>query len=154
MYICSSTDFDDNEDTFRQVAGATFAEVHMKGPRKNWNMAAIYEHIILERLVLDMTPRESKQQLKPAEGGRRAAVTMTSGGGVLDFSTSLVSLIRDAEPAISPASESDGVDEVESKSSESAAKPAEKKESVRKVFWLRLHSRTHRLLGFILYGIS
>lgn len=111
-------------------------------------MAAIYEHIILERLLLDMTPRENKQQLKPAEGGRRAAVTMTSGGGVLDFSASLVSLIRDAEPATSPVSMQHGVDEVESKSSESTEKPPEKKESVRKVFWLRLHSRTHRLLGF------
>ncbi len=144
-YFLRSTDFEEDETTFRRVVGAKFAATHLTGPRKTWNMAAIYEHIILDRLLLDMTPRESKQQLKPAEGGgRRAAVTMTSGGGVLDLSTSLVSLIRDPEPDVSPSRSVDPADEGEIKSSVSE----EKKEPVRKVFWLRLHSRTHRLLGF------
>ena len=72
-YFLRSTDFEEDETTFRRVVGAKFATTHLTGPRKTWNMAAIYEHIILDRLLLDMTPRESKQQLKPAEGGGRRA---------------------------------------------------------------------------------
>ena len=148
FFFIRATEFDDTEEEIRKIAGSEFAGLYLQGPKKTWDTSKLYDHIILERLVLDMTPRADKHPLKPSQGGRRAAIAV-SGDGMLDFSSSLVSLIRDkdAESEVVP-SESDfqSISEVE-RSETSVEEESSPKKIIRTNYWLRLHSKSHRLVG-------
>lgn len=137
---------EDNEEEMRRIAGKEYSERHLAGRRKSWDMPRLFEHIVLERMVLDMSPKGSGgMPAQQSRGGRRAAISM-GGGEAVDLTASVISLKRDEETAVENASSFSPSME-EDQSSQSTAPEDAAPSGNRRCYWLRIHSRTHRMVG-------
>lgn len=62
MCLFSSVDIDDDEEDLKRIVGREYAALYLQKDRKKWDMSKMFEHIVLERMVLDMSPRVNLQQ--------------------------------------------------------------------------------------------
>jgi len=146
--VMGTVDIDDDEQDLKRIAGREYAALHLQMDRSKWDMSKMFEHIVLDRLVLDMSPRANLQQ-QQLDGGRRAAISVSDGAGTLNLSASVITLKRDElEEGAEDASQFDESAALSaSLASSSVKKSDELRDDNAKVFWLRIHSRTHRIVG-------
>lgn len=144
------TDIVDKREEFQDIIGVGKAGEFLKGHKDTWNMGAIFEYIVRERVVVDMSAGDRKAG-KSARRDGMSAVSESQAMG-----SSLIRVIRDSDTAVAKArvdftiTEEDEEDNVDSNGNVNG-KVA--KVYRREFFWVRLVSRTHKLAGRVLRTI-
>lgn len=140
--LMGSVEVKDSEDDIRRTAGAEFAEaLGLHQDKRLWKKEKVFEHIVRERLVLDLLTGTVNKN----KDGRREGIIQQHAENA-EVSGSVVSVIRDKVdpkvleelPTILEAPEEDK----EEKSVEKSVAETEGK-----ICWHRLHSRSQRLTG-------
>jgi hypothetical protein len=128
-----------NDHELQLVAGKDARDLFPGADRDKWDMGAIFEYIVRERLILEMLPTmRSSSRINPSgkKAGRRAAVSLQVSehhGG------SNVTLMRDTEDEVFPKDRQ--IMDLD------AGSISEGSSTVKKTFWIRIAARTHKIAG-------
>jgi hypothetical protein len=109
--LMGSADILDDETDIHRLLGAEHSTEMLRGPKKTWQLGSIFEHVVRERLVLDMMPTHRKHGV--TKDGRRDGVSAAGAAGLhhppqehpthavdnMDVTGSLITLIRDPMPS-------------------------------------------------------
>lgn len=158
--LMGSAEIADNEEEFRRLLGRGSPPDLLAGPRKQWKLGAIFAYIVSDRMILDMMPahkRGGNQKEHRREGlmaPHKEHEHPKHATDNMDVTGSLITLIRDPPPNTEEQAEQfDENDEIQTE--RPAYRPGSRNPKLfanqsmtgERVYWKRIHTRTHRLTG-------